>query len=390
MFNALNSVEHIFSANCRIQVQKGNNSFWYDNWCDIGPLYQYREDIPTALGNITIKYAMSGKTLNPQVRNCLPRYVIDNIHAMNIRFTDQEDNYIWQPCSDGNFSFSSAYDVIRPKKTLLPLAKYIWNNRIPKKNSFFLWRLTNNLLPFEDKLTQFGIFGPFKCPLCLNEDSIDHFFLDCNFSSNIWQHFETVLNFPSFKRTTFSNYITKWYKGYKSHIKDLNYIVPNIITWQLWKIRNNYLYDDKKANFSEAIKAIKNDIFVMSVANPLIAHGPNVPFNIHTIFPKKTAQPTISYWTKPPPTYLKINIAARILTPTLNRTAALIRDEKGNYFGHATHLSNKTHITFALYDAILYFIQFFKNSHLNNVVLEIDNREVYEGITGLSLHHWKY
>ncbi|CAH9110021.1 unnamed protein product [Cuscuta epithymum] len=173
-------------------------------------------------------------------------------------------------------------------------AKFFWNNRTQKR-SFFLWRLNNCLIPFKDKLINFGIHGPFKCPFYNNKNTLDHSFLNCHFARSIWHHFESCFNLCPSINGTFNNYITRWYLDFKSTIKDFNHVLPNTITWHLWKIRNKTIYDNKKATFPEAINALKTEIFAMSIAKPFATNEHAGPFNIFTApTNKKDKRPAIT------------------------------------------------------------------------------------------------
>ncbi|CAH9107750.1 unnamed protein product [Cuscuta europaea] len=44
----------------------------------------------------------------------------------------------------------------------------------------------------------------------------------------------------------------------------------------------------------------------------------------------------------------------------------------------------------ALYNGMIYFIQILKNAYFINFVLEVNMKDTYEGITGLTIQHWRY
>ncbi|CAH9146737.1 unnamed protein product [Cuscuta epithymum] len=391
MHNSLESVRSVFDINCCIQVNNGCSSFWFDSWCDLGPLYQFQNHLLDDLKHLTVFEAMHNNSLIPAIQNCLPNYIITKITDLNISFNDTKDAHIWKPNSNGIFSFNSAYDVMRPKMTLNLSAKYVWNSCTPPKNSFFLWRLNNHLLPFEDKLTTFGIHRPFKCPFCNSPDTIDHCFLHCNFAMTIWHHFEICFGFHPNKTGTFSNYITKWYLDFKSTINDFNHTLPKIITWHLWKARNKLLYDNNKANTPKAIKAIRTDIYAMSVAKPFTTNNPSVLFNIHYIPTKHTVKRhALKIWTKPPDSYFKVNLASRNITPQLIRSTAIVRNSIGSYMGHATHVVHHVNTTDATYDALDYIIPLLRKFNTLNFIFEVEDSNVYEGLQGISIQHWTY
>lgn len=65
-----------------------------------------------------------------------------------------------------------------------------WNNLIPFKCSFQLWRTLRGKLPTNEKITSFGQ-QPADCYCCnvAGSDTIDHIFVDGNFAKYIWSFF---------------------------------------------------------------------------------------------------------------------------------------------------------------------------------------------------------
>ncbi|CAH9125757.1 unnamed protein product, partial [Cuscuta epithymum] len=225
---------------------------------------------------------------------------------------------------------------MRKNTDLNSAAKYIWNGGTPKKISFFMWRLINNILPFEYNLKKIGIIGPFKCPFCNHEDTIDHYFMQCHTSSRVWLHFGNILNFQINLSSSLIPFLHLWYNDYKGSVRELSFIIPNLICWQLWKIRNNLLYDDNTTSYVEAVAAITNELFQLSVAKPLSRLNNHLPaINICTV-PRTNKPPIKGQWLKPPASFIKISLATRPLSDSILRTGILIRNAKGVYIAHST------------------------------------------------------
>ncbi|CAH9144461.1 unnamed protein product [Cuscuta epithymum] len=75
------------------------------------------------------------------------------------------------------------------------------------------------------------------------------------------------------------------------------------------------------------------------------------------------------------------------LNPNLIRTVALIRNAIGSYTGHISQLDKHNDHSLAIYDVI---INLFTHLNFDNIIIEVDNRDIYEGIIGHSIQHWKY
>lgn len=63
----------------------------------------------------------------------------------------------------GDFSLKSAYGVVRLTLPVQQSLHYIWRPEIALKNSIFMWRLLNNLLPLADVLMSIAFSMPSKC-----------------------------------------------------------------------------------------------------------------------------------------------------------------------------------------------------------------------------------
>ncbi|CAH9143864.1 unnamed protein product [Cuscuta epithymum] len=124
----------------------------------------------------------------------MPDYIINSIKCTKPHFSSTDDTTIWTLTFTGSYSFRSAYEEIKPKRDLHQNILNIWNKNIPTKISFFMWKVINNLQPFQEKLYLFGNNGTFKCPFCNNFDTRDHCYTSCDLSKNLWTHYGNLLN----------------------------------------------------------------------------------------------------------------------------------------------------------------------------------------------------
>lgn len=106
------------------------------------------------------------------------------------------DRIAWKPLYNGDFTISSAYDIVRNRRASQLSGKMIWNLLIPIKVAVFIWRLLNSALPFPDVLKELGFHLPSKCPFCDHEDELNHFFSKCSFAETVWKHFTGLLPIP--------------------------------------------------------------------------------------------------------------------------------------------------------------------------------------------------
>lgn len=67
------------------------------------------------------------------------------------------DEAVWTLNDSGLFTCSSAWEIIRKKKTKTMTSTYIWYKHIPFKSSSLLWRALRGKLPTNDNLATFGV-----------------------------------------------------------------------------------------------------------------------------------------------------------------------------------------------------------------------------------------
>lgn len=97
--------------------------------------------------------------------------------------------FLWKSNPKGNFTIALAY-----KNTFTQISNPIWGKvwniiRIPKVNMFFWLAIHNGILTI-DNLAQRGFMFPNRCELYQKEEeSVDHLFIHCSFTWEIWSKF---------------------------------------------------------------------------------------------------------------------------------------------------------------------------------------------------------
>lgn len=114
------------------------------------------------------------------------------IHALltTITLNTDEDRYEW--CPNGSttsvFSTGAIYRLIKQHQPLVPWNKVVWNPRRIPKHSFLTWLVVLNRCPTKDRILSWGLQTTLICTLCnLADETRDHLFFDCVFSSVIWE-----------------------------------------------------------------------------------------------------------------------------------------------------------------------------------------------------------
>lgn len=184
--------------------------FWYNNWTGLGPLIDMAGPrAPQTVGlpsDAVVRDAIRGgdwwistsRSRNPiilMLKNALP-------HPEGMIGSQHDDVYLWQTgqqAPSNIFSTTKTWLALHPHTTIVAWSKSVWfKDRIPK-HAFISWVVAWNRLHTRDRLSRWGLTVPTNCILCnLQEESRDHLFFECEFSSEIWTFFtmRTNLNPP--------------------------------------------------------------------------------------------------------------------------------------------------------------------------------------------------
>nr|XP_043638057.1 uncharacterized protein LOC122609062 [Erigeron canadensis] len=90
----------------------------------------------------------------------------------------------------GDFSVTRVWDTIRPKDAEVSWYSLVWHARCIPEHAFHLWLVMRKRLKTQDLLRPWDVWdqsSQFVCSLCeLQQDSNDHLFFTCSFSSQVW------------------------------------------------------------------------------------------------------------------------------------------------------------------------------------------------------------
>lgn len=105
---------------------------------------------------------------------------------------------VWKGSPSGSFSIKSAWDSLRPRAASVFWHKLVWHRKAIPRHAFILWLATLGRLPTKDVLSKHGMSVDLTCILCgQEEESLNHLFFSCSFSSSIWISLCGKCNIPS-------------------------------------------------------------------------------------------------------------------------------------------------------------------------------------------------
>ncbi|KAK6803130.1 hypothetical protein RDI58_000914 [Solanum bulbocastanum] len=266
--------KHTVENHIQWKIRDGSSSFWWDNWLGVGPLAQYTTDRNRFNNDRISDFMQDGQWKMRKVLQLAPQQHVHRILAMQIRLQHgQKDQAVWKLNTNGNFSVSSAWNIIRDTRNKTKINANAWQKYIPFKCSFLLWRAIRNKLPTNEKLASFGV-EPNNCYCCSSPgaDTIEHTFNTGNFAMRVWKHFAVSLGIAT-NYLPLRNMIMRWWSAtYNNEAhKLILQAIPIFICWNLWKNRCANKYGGKKTNMTRVKYLVTLDSFkLLQTAFPYI------------------------------------------------------------------------------------------------------------------------
>lgn len=267
------SIRLLAASHSHVKVLQGECSFWFDNWSGHGVLAP--NGITPPMPSLTLRAFMTNReSLLNEIAGHLNEVALTSIGNLHIPDSDNNDEFIWHPTVTGDFTISSAFSVVRARVTTSPIWRFIWDPTIPLRVSLFMWRAYNQLLPLSSVLCRFGFsMFPSICCFCRAADeSFSHTFFSCPIVSILWNHFATLLGMPSVASHgiwTFLFSCHVW-AGRSPFRRKLASLVPAMVAWNIWKARNNYIFDAVRPDPRIMIVQSFRDITEILTAKPPI------------------------------------------------------------------------------------------------------------------------
>lgn len=177
------------------------------------------------------------------MQQLLPIQIIHHITRLSVN-RNERDVAIWTPAQSRNFNCKSAWEVLRKHKPSSLTSSNIWHRKLPFKVTFFMMRMLSNKLPTDDKISRFGINGPFICCCCSQNKSetVQHLFNQSDLDKKVWGYFSDSCGILFIQDNLRHNIMHWCLMDTKTSIhRVLTQCLLTIICWELWKSRCYYL-----------------------------------------------------------------------------------------------------------------------------------------------------
>ncbi|CAN0901853.1 Putative ribonuclease H protein At1g65750, partial [Linum grandiflorum] len=235
-----------------------NTSFWHDSWVR-GEVESLKSSYPRVFAASIDKeaciadiFCRDDRSWNLQLNVSLRggaatelfelRLLLDSLSG-DMLARDVEGLH-WPLENSSSFTVRSMYSHLATQRFRgLPdfPTNRIWLQMVPSKICCFLWLCCTGKIATLDVLKQKGWSLANRCFLCeQDEESTNHLFLHCNFSSQIWNHFALKMGF-TFVRPDHTVSLVRSWSSVCPTFMSLASALPHAIIWTLWLERNRRL-----------------------------------------------------------------------------------------------------------------------------------------------------
>lgn len=246
-------------------------SFWHDNWTSLGLLIELVGERDPQITGLSFDAVVADaltregwwldrrRSRSPVItllKACLP-------NAQDIINSEEDDRYVWFPepgRGSGRFSTSETWRALHPSPPKVIWHKVVWfKGRIPK-HAFVTWIAARDRMVTRDRLIGWGLTVPANCVLCTGHDeSRQHLFFSCTYSSQIWSYFTSRLHLTPPKG--FDDML-RWLKdpSRDKNVTQIIRLVHQVVLYLVWKERNKRIHSDEKKPPGTVVAEIKQTV----------------------------------------------------------------------------------------------------------------------------------
>ncbi|PKU60176.1 uncharacterized protein LOC110095807 [Dendrobium catenatum] len=233
-----------------------------------------------------------------------------------------------------------------------------------------------------------GLIIVSKCQCCYHIENLNHVFINGPIATKVWIYFDNIFNvITSFHYDSITSLLKDWFLPIKGHIRNL---IPIIICWYLWEIRNNSKHENIGMNALNVIAKVKNKVLQLFVAKLITvdsfkncipaANDLGLKFIVQLII--KTEK--LVYWKRPVYGCFKLNMDGSYNNSTAG-CGCIIRDYNGMVVAAYAGPSSGTNAVQAETDSLLYGIQLRSSLGITNIWVEVDALLLLHYINGNSI-----
>ncbi|XP_026420116.1 uncharacterized protein LOC113316107 [Papaver somniferum] len=214
-------------ANTKVLLGDGRStSLYYDVWYGEKCFAEILDDFTLdRLVLVSDCYRDNQWVFSENHLNCLIEAGVD-MHNLPLP-NGGEDKRVWMPKFSGDFSVSSAKELIRQKHGRFNEASMLWRKEIHPKLAAQNWKFIRGACATLDIIqSRFKINFANKCVLCeTEEESLEHILFHCSFAARAWSWISGIIGMSAIFNIVAS---FKAAKGRSSIVRDL-WLVANLV-----------------------------------------------------------------------------------------------------------------------------------------------------------------
>ncbi|KAL6582730.1 hypothetical protein OROMI_004808 [Orobanche minor] len=301
---------------------------------------------------------------------------------------------VWTLTSNGDFSFKSAWELVRQKKPTNKILTFCWNSFITPTISIFMVRLFFKWIPTTDGLLRRGIIANNLCYCCNGVENMAHLFIHGPVAKVVWNYFQNLAGIDRINSNNINHIINNWFSRTKGNIH-IFHIIPILILWFLWCCRNDKRVDNVPFTPNRVCKRIwsyidtfksklKNKIFFWKGAEA-IARRAGVqpgPRPVYKIIPVRWLKPGAGWW--------KLNTdGASRGNPREAASGGILRDNLGTPSFMFSEFLGECSNNYAELYAIWRGLDLCVSRNVVKVWIETDSNTALHLIKNHNNSHWK-
>jgi len=169
----------------------------------------------------------------------------------------------------------------------------VWMNLVPPKVEVFMWLTLLGRLNTKERLHRKGVLSANQvaCTFCsVQPESLDHVLLQCHISWKVWGSIAEDLGLELIMHPTFKQFYNaclaiQWKR---KNMKRIWISTVFAVTWRLWMVRNEVIFQQKEMNITEICHSIK-----WRVAEWTKAWKDQLPYRVEELARNFSAIPTL-------------------------------------------------------------------------------------------------
>ncbi|XP_039146846.1 uncharacterized protein LOC120284108 [Dioscorea cayenensis subsp. rotundata] len=246
------------------EVKSGADSlFWKDRWFNgLAPMHIWLESfLLSRIPNGTVR-ELAPLLASPSFDS--DPLLLQLLYRLCLADGSDQDSKVWSLTANGIFSVKSFYCLLNDGGLRCSIANSFWKGPCPRKVNIFNWLAWKNKVLSLENLAKYHCnrLRTDTCVLCHSEvESVDHLFLRCRFSQDVWAHISRSLQLPTLSTST-SLLWGDWRSALRLAIRVVGDGAVKAFVWSIWLTRNDYIFSDKCAHPHSVM--VKTDHMILS------------------------------------------------------------------------------------------------------------------------------